>query len=339
MQVERRETVVDVARDVVAIPDRSHGGEVVELLPEGADWRFEPDWDGLGVTVRLGPGTDRLISDRGRGFDRFFPEVAGAVAAMPVDGVVVRGSLVVVGPAGLDFASVRQRLHPSPIRVGLLAASTPATLVLTDIVIDGTGDLRASPIAVRRRQLERLAKALDITVALPNLRHMPPGRPALLTPQTLDRSVAMSWLLDLDAAGRDGLIARHADGERWARVRRTRTAACVATGFRRSGSGELATVRLGMYDQQGLVDVGRTAPIRRAPARRAVVAALIAATPEEGRDTLSVAGKEWVDVPPSLVCEVRFDRLRGQKFRNAVSIVRWLRDRDPSTCTIDQLAP
>ena len=339
MRHEGRETVIDVASDVVSIAEAWQMGEVVDFLPDGADWRFEPDWDGLGVTARLGPGPDRLLSDRGRGFDRFFPEVAAAISAMPVDDVVVRGSLVVVGRRGLEFASVRQRLHPSPVRVTSLAAASPATLVLTDIVVDGSVDLRASPIDVRRRQLERLADDLGITVALPNLRHILPGRPAVLTPQTFDRTVARRWLLDLDAAGRDGLLARHADGRRWVRVRRIRTAACVATGFRRSGSGGLGSIRLGMYERGRLVKVGRTVAIRRAPARRAAAAALAVVSPERQQGAIAPVGSDWVDVPPDLVCEVRFDRLRGGAFRHAAAFIRWLPDRDPLTCTVAQLTP
>ena len=56
MRREQGEMVVDVARDVVAIPDASEAGEVVDRIPEGVEWRFEPDWDGLRVAARLGPG-------------------------------------------------------------------------------------------------------------------------------------------------------------------------------------------------------------------------------------------------------------------------------------------
>lgn len=330
---ERSQAVVDIEHDLVSIPARPQWGEVVDRLPDGVDWRFEPDWDGLRVTARLGPGDARLVSERGRDFDRFFPESVTAIQEMPLGDVIVRGSLIVVGRVGLEFESVRQRLHPSPARVASLATAAPATLVLTDIVGNGAADLRASPISARRRQLERLATELDIAVAPTNLRHMHPGRPVLLTPQTLDRTVAQSWLLDRDASGRDGVIARHADGRRWMRVRRLRTAECVVTGFRRSGSGE--AVRLGLYDGGRLVDVGRTVAARRAPTRRVLAAALSGVSPDG--DGVTSVGSDWVDVPPLLVCAVRYERLRGMRFRQAATFVRWLPDRDPASCTLEQL--
>lgn len=333
MQREREEAVVDVARGVVSIPDIATAGEVVDRIPEGIDWRFEPDWDGLRVTARLGPGAARLVSDRRRAFDRYFPEVVRSLATLEGGEAIVRGSLVVVGPDGLDFASVRRRLLPSPSVVASLAESTPATLVVTDVMTRGSTDLRALPLAERRRALEGLAGELGLPLAPTNLRRIAPGAPFVVTPQTLDRTTARAWLDDRDATGRDGLIARHADGIRWLRVRRVRTAACVATGYRHAGSG-VGSIRLGMYDEGRLVDVGRTVAFSRAPVRRAAASALARVSPG---GAVSSVGADWVEVLPALACEVRYERLRGNRFRHAVTFVRWLPDRDPSTCTIDQL--
>lgn len=333
MQREREEAVVDVARGVVSIPDIATAGEVVDRIPEGIDWRFEPDWDGLRVTARLGPGAARLVSDRRRAFDRYFPEVVRSLATLDAGETIVRGSLVVVGPDGLDFASVRRRLLPSPSVVASLAESTPATLVVTDVMTRGSEDLRALPLPERRRALEALAGELGLPLAPTNLRRIAPGAPFVVTPQTLDRATARAWLDDRDATGRDGLIARHVDGMRWLRVRRVRTAACVATGYRHAGSG-VGSIRLGMYDEGRLVDVGRTVAFSRAPVRRAAASALARVSPG---GAVSSVGADWVEVLPALACEVRYERLRGNRFRHAVTFVRWLPDRDPSTCTMDQL--
>lgn len=332
MRRAREETVVDVARDVVSIPDATGAGEVVDRIPEGIDWRFEPDWDGLRVTARAGPGPARLVSDRGRSFDRYFPEVIEALAALE-GGVIVRGSLVVVTSDGLDFGAVRRRLHPTPTVVASLAASTPATLVVTDIVARGSSPLRSLPLHDRRRAVERLAGEAGIAIAPTNLRRMQPGRAFALTPQTLDRATALAWLADRDATGRDGLVARHVDGRRWVRVRRVRTAACVVTGYRHASAG-VGSIRLAMMDRGRLVEVGRTVAFARAPMRRAAASALARVSPG---GAVSDVGADWIDVLPALVCEVRYERLRGNRFRHAVTFVRWLPDRDPATCTFDQL--
>lgn len=338
MRREGREAVIDLARDVLALDGSMHAGEVVDRLPVGSGWRFEPDWDGLSVIARFGPAAepDRLVSERGRSFDRFFPEIVQAIREVPVDAMLVRGSLIVVGNTGIDHDLVRRRLHPSQTRVTALARATPATLVLTDVAVTGPEELQAAPIDDRRRGLERFASLASVEIAPSRLRRTPQDRALLLTPQTFDRRVARAWLLDRDATGRDGVIARHADGRRWLRVRRLRTATCVVTGFRRTASGEVGAVRLGMYDGGTLVDVGRTVAFRRAPARRHMAGVLKTVAPVAV--TLSPLRSTWVGVPPALVCEVRFERLRGTRFRQAATFVRWLPDHDPLTCTTEQLA-
>jgi len=130
MRRERGETVVDITSDVVSLPDAPPPEEVVDHIPHGVDWRYEPDWDGLRVTARLGPGVARLVSGRRRNFDPFFPEVVRSLSELDVGETIVEGSLIVVDARGLAFASVRRRLHPSSARVEWLAKSSPATLAL-----------------------------------------------------------------------------------------------------------------------------------------------------------------------------------------------------------------
>ena len=340
MRRERGETIVDITSDVVSLPDAPPPEEVVDHIPHGVDWRYEPDWDGLRVTARLGPGVARLVSGRRRNFDPFFPEVVRSLSELDVGETIVEGSLIVVDAHGLTFSSVRRRLHPSTARVEWLAKSSPATLALIDVVMDRGEVVTRRALADRRRSLEALASEIGAPAAPKNLRRIMPGEPFVLTPQTFDLSVARGWLNDRDLTGRDGVIARHADGDAWVRVRRVRSAACIATGYRRSGSGGLGSVRLGMYDGGRLVEVGRTTAFRRAPVRRAAAAALATVSPAGTMSPVGGVGDEgpeWVDVLPALVCEVRFDRLRGSRFRRAATFVRWLPDRDPSTCTIDQL--
>ncbi|HET9311176.1 MAG TPA: hypothetical protein VFP41_08145 [Actinomycetota bacterium] len=334
MRRERGETVVDITSDVVSLPDAPPPEEVVDHIPHGVDWRYEPDWDGLRVTARLGPGVARLVSGRRRNFDPFFPEVVRSLSELDVGETIVEGSLIVVDARGLAFASVRRRLHPSSARVEWLAKSSPATLALTDVVMDRGEVVTRRALADRRRSLEGLASEIGAPTAPANLRRIMPGEPFILTPQTFDLSVARSWLNDRDLTGRDGVIARHADGDAFVRVRHVRSVACVATGYRTSGSGGLGSVRLGMYDGGRLVEVGRTTAFRRAPVRRAAAAALATVSPGGG---IADEGPDWVEVLPALVCEVRIDRLRGSRFRRAATFARWLPDRDPATCTIDQL--
>jgi ATP-dependent DNA ligase len=45
----------------------------------------------------------------------------------------------------------------------------------------------------------------------------------------------------------------------------------------------------------------------------------------------------WEPVRVELVAEVGYDNLQGDRFRHATKLVRWRPDRDPASCTYDQL--
>ena len=51
------------------------------------------------------------------------------------------------------------------------------------------------------------------------------------------------------------------------------------------------------------------------------------------------AGKDmsWVPVRSELVCEVAYDHLEGSRFRHVAQFKRWRTDRDPASCTYEQL--
>ena len=56
----------------------------------------------------------------------------------------------------------------------------------------------------------------------------------------------------------------------------------------------------------------------------------------------SAADKRWIPVRPAKVAEVAYDQMEGnsvhgRRFRHAVRFVRWRPDRDPRSCTFDQL--
>jgi ATP-dependent DNA ligase len=40
---------------------------------------------------------------------------------------------------------------------------------------------------------------------------------------------------------------------------------------------------------------------------------------------------------PKLVCEVKYDKLQGDRFRHATTFLRWRTDKAPNACTMDQV--
>ena len=46
---------------------------------------------------------------------------------------------------------------------------------------------------------------------------------------------------------------------------------------------------------------------------------------------------DWIPVSPTLVCEVAYDQVDRGRFRHAARLHRWRPDRDPRSCTLDQI--
>ena len=51
----------------------------------------------------------------------------------------------------------------------------------------------------------------------------------------------------------------------------------------------------------------------------------------------STTDSSFVHLRPERVLEVRYDQLEGWRFRHTVQFERWRPDRDPESCTYDQL--
>ena len=62
-------------------------------------------------------------------------------------------------------------------------------------------------------------------------------------------------------------------------------------------------------------------------------------TPRRNEGSRWNAGKDLSFVPlrPERVVEVRYDHMEGERFRHTAQFNRWRPDRDPRSCTYDQL--
>ena len=329
-----------------------------EALPGGTGWQFEPKWDGFRTLV-FRDGDEILLQSRdAKPMNRYFPELVAPLAAGLPDRCVVDGEIVIVGAAGLDFEALLLRIHPAASRVKLLAAESPASFVAWDLLALDDEDLRERPLAERRERLERALPAGAAHVHL--------------SPATRDRAVAEDWFHRFEGAGLDGVMAKRLEapyraGERtMVKVKHSRTADCVAAGFRwhKKGPGTLVgSLLLGLYDDEGtLHHVGVTSAFTDAVRKQLVIE--LAPLRERALDNHpwrdwkeaedDAAGKEqrmpggssrwnrgkdlsWEPLRPERVCEVSYDHMQGTRFRHAAHFVRWRTDKRPEDCRYDQL--
>ena len=312
--------------------------ELVEELPTG-EWQYEPKWDGLrGVLENLGGGL-RLWSRNGRPLLRYFPELEEVGAQLPAESAL-DGEIIISRDGRLEFDQLQLRLHPAESRIRRLAAEIPSDYVAFDLLVWKGAPVHELPLEKRRRELERKAKRFR------------------LSPVSREVAQAERWLDRLEQAGLDGVVAKRlgvpylpGSREGVVKVKPYRTADCVIVGFRWSekADGRISTLLLGLYADDGSLDfVGHCSGFP-APVRRELEATLptmlepghLSDKRIPGGQSRWSRGKEldWNPVRPELVCEVRYDKLEGNRFRHGTRFLRFRPDKDADQCTWDQVRP
>ena len=127
-----------------------------KTLPEGDDLRYEPKWDGFRTLVYRDGGDVYLQSRGGKPMNRYFPDIEELVRAMPADGVVLDGEIVIEIDGIQEFDLLSQRIHPAASRVEKLAAETPAFYVAFDLLAQDGDELLELSYDERRARLEKL---------------------------------------------------------------------------------------------------------------------------------------------------------------------------------------
>ena len=82
---------------------------LVAEMPTGPEWLYEPKWDGFRCLAFRDGGGVELQSKSCQSLTRYFPEIAAAVASLPVRRLVLDGELVVPVDGSLSFDDLLQR--------------------------------------------------------------------------------------------------------------------------------------------------------------------------------------------------------------------------------------
>ena len=314
---------------------------LVDDIPAGPNWWYEPKWDGFrGVLENDGPAL-ALWSRNGRPLLRYFPELRRLGELLPPHSAL-DGEIVIEQDGRLEFDLLQLRLHPAESRIKKLAAEIPARFIAFDVLLWDGEPVHETPLATRRAFLEKHTKGVE------------------LSETTRDVATARFWLERLEVLGLDGIVAKRVDlaylpGSREAvmKIKHHRTVDCVIVGYRTSGK-RIATLLLGLYRSDGTVDfVGHTSgiPVQLEAQLQKLLPPLIE---EEGTFAKQFAamdgrvpgggsrwsaGKDlpWHELRPELVCEVRFDKMEGERFRHGTRFIRFRPDKEPRQCTWSQL--
>lgn len=324
-----------------------------KTIPPGM--HYEGKWDGFRAIIFRDGDEVEIGSRNERPMTRYFPEVVAAVRENLPQRCVVDGEIVIVTDDRLDFDRLLDRIHPAESRVRELAERTPASFVAFDLLALDDTDYMPQPFAERRAALEQALA--DVSA------------PIHLTRSTSDVAEAEQWFEQFEGAGLDGIIAKRPDGaylpgERaMTKVKHDRTVECVVAGFRwHKSGGVVGSLLLGLYDDDGVlhhVGVSASFPMKRRaelvhelePYRMSEAelddhpwAQWAKAEAHEsarlpGAQSRWNAGKDlsWQPLRPELVVEVAYDHMQGDRFRHTAQFRRWRPDRDPRSCTYEQV--
>jgi len=316
------EPMLAKAVSAIPLPDAVEGG----LL-------YEPKWDGFRGIVTFDGSTVEIGSRGSKPLTRYFPELVAEFEKQLTVPCVLDGEIILAVGGRLDWEALSQRIHPAQSRIDKLSVETPASFVAFDVLDDPS-----LPFSERRAVLERL----------------PLTAPLHRSQVTTDVELAKRWLEEFEGAGLDGVVAKplaaaYAPGKRvMLKIKHRRTADVVALGYRihKSGSG-VGSLLVGLYDGGELKNVGGVSAFSDKRRLELIdeLEPLVtrgddgeAETGERERNRFS-AGKDvsFVTLRPERVLEVRYDQMEGERFRHTAQFERWRDDREPRSCTFDQL--
>jgi len=327
----------------------------VPTLPDG-EMSYEPKWDGFRCIV-FRDGDEIVMGSRNeRPLNRYFPEMIEPFKQSLPDRCVVDGEIFVSIDGRLDFDALGQRIHPADSRVQMLAERTPADFVAFDVLALDDESFVDRPFSERRAALEGIAGGFR--------------PPVHLAPATSDATLAMEWFDDFEGAGLDGLIIKPL-GHPYAFNKRTqfklkhvRSADCVVAGYRIHKSGDgVGSLILGLYSPEGQlwhVGVAASFTAKKRVELTAEMEPLVlhditdhpwaswmdAEAHTDGSmpgapNRWSGAGDRdhsWIPVRPERVVEVQYTWATAGRFRGTTKMLRWRPDRDPESCSTEQLA-
>ncbi|MGB9257091.1 MAG: ATP-dependent DNA ligase, partial [Candidatus Korobacteraceae bacterium] len=156
--------------------------KLVDEIPRGDNWQYEPKWDGFRCLAFRKGDTVLLQSKAGQPLGRYFPELVEALLNLKPTQFVLDGEIIILQNGHLSFDDLLLRIHPAASRIQKLSHETPATYLLFDLLVDEEGNSFANrPLSERRQRLEQFVKTIGKQERI------------RLSPATRDYTTARRW--------------------------------------------------------------------------------------------------------------------------------------------------
>ena len=290
-------------------------------------WVFEVKLDGYRMRAVRDGGKGRLITRNGNDATAAFPELVRPLEALPFDGLIMDGELIVLDEQGRpSFQRLQNRARVSgALPVKRASVNDPGTLYLFDLIAVEGFDVRPLPLEKRKALLRKV---------LPEAGPLRYSEHFATDGETLYEQAM--------ALGLEGIVAKKADSAykggrsaNWLKIRADKTDDFVVVGFTepKGSRGGFGALHLGWYDDGKLVYAGRagsgftSAELKKVAAQ---LAPLRRATPPCGGPVPK--GKEHAWVEPELVAEVRYREWTDEGLLRLPVFVRFRDDKKPTEC-------
>ncbi len=314
-------------RTVLAADVRPMLAQKIDAPFSDPDWLFEVKVDGHRMIGAREDGEGRLFTRNGHPAEARFPELARALASLPVEHVILDGEIAVTDAEGRPrFGLLQRRAKLERARdIEAAMVTSPVTWFVFDLLAFDGFDLRDRPLAQRKAWLEAL---------------LPKHGALRLTPHFVERGEEV-WE-QVQARGLEGIVAKRADSTyqagrspAWKKLRGLQSDDFVVVGFTmprgaRSGFGAL---HLASHVDGELRYFGRVGTGFRdddLDTLRAELETLRRETPPCVGRVPQTRGHVWVE--PRLVGEVRFAEVTSDGLLRQPSWIALREDKEPAEC-------
>ena len=314
-------------RAVRAADVRPMLAERIDAPFSSPDWLFEVKYDGYRMILAREEDAGLLFTRNGRPAANRFPEIARALAALPVESVILDGEIAVTDGEGRpSFGRLQQRAmieRPRDVERAMIA--NPVTCFVFDLLAFGPYDLRDTPLRVRKQWLAELC---------------PSRGPLRLAPWFAERGEAV--YAEIRARRLEGMVAKRLDSlyragrwPHWKKLRLLATGDFVIVGYTapRGGRPGFGALHLACHVDGELCYFGRVGTGFRdeeLASLRSALDALRRATPPCTGAVPQTRGNVWVE--PRLVGEVRFAEVTADGMLRHPTWIGLRADKEPEEC-------
>jgi bifunctional non-homologous end joining protein LigD len=274
-------------------------------------WVFELKYDGVRALAGRRGEEVRLVMRSGRDATALYPELARALANLPVSECVIDGEIVVLDVGGrASFERLQRRFTQTDVELAAReAVESPVVLQAFDLLGVAGFDLRGLPLAKRKELLSLFAPRLGFVRFADHV-----------------EGEGMALFEAAREHGVEGVVAKRADSryetgrrsDAWRKIKVPRSALLAIVGYTsgRGSRGRLGSLMVAWHRDGELVYAGNVGSgldertvsdlLHRLDPRRVEEPAFAGAPTAPGR---SAREQTWVE--PELVCEVSFTEVTG----------------------------